>query len=115
MPAEAAAIIPSEEGRGRSRFWQSSDGLASGNIMLEAVVHGLCERIERDACVLWQFRSDAQVLEACIDPASLADDAVDELAERIDRSGFRLRLFDITSNIGSAEHVRRRRTEARRP
>jgi ribosomal protein S12 methylthiotransferase accessory factor len=98
VPAEAAAIIP-VEGRGdRTRFWQSSDGLASGNTMLEAVVHGLCERVERDACVLWQFRSDQEVLDACIDPASLHDGAVDELAARIDRSGFKLSLFDVTSN-----------------
>ena len=100
VPADAAAIVPAEGSGGRSRFWQSSDGLASGNVMLEAVVHGLCERVERDACVLWQFRSDSQVLEACVDPASLRDSGVDELAERIDRSGFQLRLFDITSNVG---------------
>ncbi len=100
VPAEAAAIVPAEESHGRSRFWQSSDGLASGNVMLEAVVHGLCERVERDACVLWQLRSDSQVLEACVDPATLGDDGVDDLADRIDRSGLLLRLFDITSNAG---------------
>jgi YcaO-like protein with predicted kinase domain len=100
VPAEAAAIIPAEGSGRRSRFWQSSDGLASGNVMLEAVVHGLCERVERDACVLWQFQSDQQVLEACVDPASLRDSGVNELAERIDRSGFQLRLFDVTSNTG---------------
>jgi YcaO-like protein with predicted kinase domain len=100
VPAEAAAIVPTEESRGRSRFWQSSDGLASGNVMLEAVVHGLCERVERDACVLWQLRSDSQVLEACVDPATLGDDGVDDLADRIERSSLLLRLFDITSNAG---------------
>jgi ribosomal protein S12 methylthiotransferase accessory factor len=98
VPADAVAIVPFES-TGHTRYWQSSDGLASGNVMLEAVVHGLCERVERDACVLWQFRSDSQVLEACVDPASLGDSGVDELAERIDRSGFQLRLFDVTSNV----------------
>src|SRR5687767_15315900 len=29
-----------------------------GNVLLEAVLHGLCERIERDALCLWSFRSD---------------------------------------------------------
>jgi YcaO-like protein with predicted kinase domain len=100
LPAEAAAIVPDEENHGRSRFWQSSDGLASGNVMLEAVVHGLCERVERDACVLWQLRSDAEVLEACIDPATLGDEGVDDLAERTEGAGFLLRLFDITSDAG---------------
>lgn len=100
VPAEAAAIVPLKESGDRSRFWQSSDGLASGNVMLEAVVHGLCERVERDAIVLWQFRSDSQVLEACVDPAGFGDEGVDELAEQIERSGFQLRLFDITSDVG---------------
>lgn len=32
----------------------SSNGLASGNHLLEATVHGLCEVIERDAVAKWQ-------------------------------------------------------------
>ena len=63
-------------------------------------MHGLCERVERDAGVLWLFRSDAGGVRRCIDPASLEDEAVDGLAAQIDRSGFQLRLFDITSDIG---------------
>ncbi len=100
VPADAASIIPTDGPGHRSRHWQSSDGLASGNVMLEAVVHGLCERVERDASVLWQFRSDNDVFASCLDPALLRDEAVDDLAARIDRSGFQLRLFDITSNVG---------------
>ena len=38
-----------------SRYWQSSDGLASGNTAAEAIFHGLLERIERDAKCLWQL------------------------------------------------------------
>jgi ribosomal protein S12 methylthiotransferase accessory factor len=101
VPAEAAAIIPFE-GSSRCRYWQSSDGLASGNMMLEAVVHGLCERIERDANVLWRFRSDNDVLEACVDPTSLKDGGVDTLVACIDRSGFQVRLFDVTSDVAVA-------------
>jgi ribosomal protein S12 methylthiotransferase accessory factor len=104
VPAEAVSLDPLDE-RGRlSRFWQSSDGLASGNILLEAVVHGLCERVERDAGTLWLFRSDEEMLKHCIDPASLEDSAVDSLAAQIARAGFQLRLFDITSDVGVPVH-----------
>lgn len=42
--------------RGRSPvFLSSSNGLASGNTRTEAVVHGLCEVIERDQSCLWQI------------------------------------------------------------
>jgi len=36
-------------------FLASSNGLASGNSRTEAVVHGLCEVIERDQSCLWQI------------------------------------------------------------
>jgi len=42
--------------RGRKPiFLSSSNGLASGNNRTEAVVHGLCEVIERDQSCLWQI------------------------------------------------------------
>jgi YcaO-like protein with predicted kinase domain len=100
VPVDAVSLNPAGKAGGRTRFWQSSDGLASGNILLEAVVHGLCERVERDASVLWLLRSDKDVFDCCIDPASLEDGAVDALADQIDRAGFQLRLFDMTSDIG---------------
>ncbi len=82
------------------RFWQSSDGLASGNVLAEAILHGLLERIERDAEVLWDISEPKLRMGACIDPASLADPMLDELVAKISAAGLTLRLFDITSNIG---------------
>ncbi|MDK4739593.1 YcaO-like family protein [Rhizobium sp. CNPSo 3464] len=83
-----------------SRFWQSSDGLASGNVLAEAILHGLLERIERDAEVLWDISEPKLRMGACIDPASFADPVLDELIVKITAAGLTLRLFDITSNIG---------------
>jgi len=100
VPADLITLDPKGKGEAPSRYWQATDGLASGNVLLEAVVHGLLERIERDAGVLWTLFSDEDVLQRCIDPALLEDDAVDALAEQIDQAGFQLRLFDITSDIG---------------
>lgn len=100
VPADAVSLDSVDPSGRRSRYWQSSDGLASGNILIEAVVHGLLERVERDAGVLWLFRSDKDVFDCCLDPAALHDEAVDGLAQQIGRSGFQLRLFDITSDVG---------------
>jgi YcaO-like protein with predicted kinase domain len=101
VPYEAARMDFTIDGHDRrSTFLQSSDGLASGNILLEAVVHGICERIERDACTLWSFRSASDIARSCVDPVSLADTVVDDLCRQIGHGGLRLRLFDITSDVG---------------
>jgi YcaO-like protein with predicted kinase domain len=83
----------------QSRFWQSSDGLASGNTIDEANLHALLERIERDAYVLWQVASSGNRIRCCIDPFSLDDAVVSDLAKRVSSAGHVLRLFDITSDI----------------
>lgn len=84
------------------RFWQSSDGLASGNDETEAILHGLLERIERDADVLWRLQSIFARLASCIDPGHFADPVIDALVEKYRRSGLALRVFDLTSDIGVA-------------
>lgn len=81
------------------RFWQSSDGLASGNSETEATLHGLLERIERDADRLWRLLPRAKRLATAIDPTALADPVVDALVDRLRDAGLELRLFDITSDI----------------
>lgn len=84
------------------RFWQSSDGLASGNTLLEASLHGLLERIERDAETLWNIANAQSRLKTCLDPRSLLDPVVDGLLSKIENAGLELRLFDMTSDIGIA-------------
>ncbi|MEJ8307925.1 YcaO-like family protein [Agrobacterium larrymoorei] len=84
------------------RYWQSSDGLASGNTLLEASLHGLLERIERDAETLWNIASAQQRLTTCLDPRSFLDPVIDGLINKIENAGLELRLFDMTSDIGIA-------------
>lgn len=83
-----------------AHYWQSTDGLASGNNREEAVFHGLCERIERDALMLWRVRSDKFVQAHCFDGRGLENPVLDELIDRIESAGASLRLFDVTSDIG---------------
>lgn len=87
------------------RFWQSSDGLASGNVLTEAILHGLLERIERDAKVLWDISEPTLRMGACINPASFADPVMEELVRKIDAADLTLKLFDITSEIGTSVFV----------
>ena len=97
VPAQAVQIDPTDPDR---RYWQSSDGLGSGSLMIEAVLHGLSERIERDAGEFWHLRSDQEVADACIDPEALCCDEVSRQASAVARADLHLRLFDITSDVG---------------
>jgi len=70
----------------------SSNGLASGNVQVEAVAHGLCEVIERDAEAAWRRAgSDRRlVLDSIADPGCRA------LIERITAAGARVFVWDVT-------------------
>ena len=81
------------------RYWQSSDGLASGNTLDEAVFHGLNERIERDAYVLWQVLSAGSRQSSCIDPHCVEHPELSSLVARVEAAGCVLRVFDMTSDI----------------
>ncbi|KQV65268.1 YcaO-like family protein [Rhizobium sp. Root1220] len=83
-----------------SGFEQSSDGLASGNRPAEAVLHGLCELVERDAWALTQLRPFEQLRGARVDPAVFGDAVLDIIVDRIKRAGMRLLLLDMTTDIG---------------
>ncbi|OCO99271.1 MULTISPECIES: YcaO-like family protein [unclassified Ensifer] len=97
VPREAAVLDRTLDG---CRYWQSSDGLASGNSEAEAILHGLLERIERDAETLWRLLPLRGKLSGCIDPASFEDPILDDMTGRIVSCGLELRLFDMTSDIG---------------
>ena len=77
-------------------FDVSSNGLASGNTLAEAVAHGLCEVIERDAEATWRATGADRriVLETIVDRRVAA------LIARIRATGCRLWLWDLTSDVG---------------
>ena len=96
VPCEAVCL---DRTKAMPRFWQSSDGLASGNSETEAILHGLLERIERDADRLWRLLSRARRQATAVEPASLGDPVVNALADRFHDANLELRLFDITSDL----------------
>ncbi len=83
----------------QARYWQSTDGLASGNVLWESAFHGLCERVERDALALWSLCGDAEVGQRCRDPRDFDDPELAALAAKIEAAGLRLRLFDISTDV----------------
>lgn len=82
------------------RYWQSSDGLASGNKRDEAVLHGLLERVERDALTLWQITPAAKRYASSIDTNAIAEPILRSALDKISRAGLDIVLFDITTDLG---------------
>ncbi|MCX5741105.1 MAG: YcaO-like family protein [Proteobacteria bacterium] len=76
-------------------FDLSSNGLASGNVFTEAVVHGLGEVIERDAEAAWRRGGgDRRIV---LD--TIASPIVRELIDRIVATGARVFVWDLTGAI----------------
>jgi YcaO-like protein with predicted kinase domain len=81
-------------------FQVSTDGLASGSSEDEAVLHGLCELIERDAAALMTFMSNDELqTRACmLDEEDGAD--VSAMRRAIEAASCALNVIDMTTDIG---------------
>jgi ribosomal protein S12 methylthiotransferase accessory factor YcaO len=120
VPAGAAGYGAKYWSSGSPFRTQSSNGLASGNCLEEAVCHALCELIERDAATFAELRSHwlprvhrealfgaaagaagADNPNACprID-LSRARDPIPELMEKFMRAGLDPVVRDMTSDLG---------------
>jgi YcaO-like protein with predicted kinase domain len=73
------------------------NGLASGNTLLEATSHALCEVIERDATALWGV--DASEPSDQLVDFSSAPPSAQRLYEALAKASLHLIAFDITSDI----------------
>ncbi len=98
VPLDAAVLDRTR----RNRFWMSSDGLASGNTLEEAILHGVLERIERDAYCLWQIGPEEERLARCLDARSFNDPVLDVFVRKIETAGLVVRLFDMMTDINVA-------------
>lgn len=98
VPRDLVTILGQEgEIPGISR---TTNGLASGNTRAEALFHGLCEIIERDAFTFWSFLDWQSRLRRVLDPRDLADPVVSDLVDRVEQAGMTMRLFDQTHDLG---------------
>lgn len=96
----ADATIPWLPGSGS--FLPSTNGLASGNVMAEAVLHGLCEVIERDALALWDHLQWAMQEARRLDLTSVSRPEVLTLLEKLAAAHITPIVWDVTSDVGIA-------------
>lgn len=85
---------------GHGYFQASSNGLSSGNHIVEATIHGLCELIERDACTLWRLRSEAAQDDTRVDLETVSDPVCRDLLARFAKAGVEVGVWDATSDVG---------------
>ena len=83
---------------GSGCFPLTSNGLASGNHLWEAVSHGLSEVVERDAATLFSLLSPEQRAARQIVPESVDDPECRTLLSAYARAGVKVALFDMTSD-----------------
>src|SRR5581483_9220549 len=81
-------------------FAAGSNGLASGNHLVEAVIAGICEVIERDAVALRQAAGLATQAGCRLDLASVDDPACRAVLARYEAAGIAVRVWDAGSDIG---------------
>jgi YcaO-like protein with predicted kinase domain len=96
VPREAVSLDCTFAADAPPIFDVSSNGLASGNSHDEAVVHALCEVIERDAEARWRRAGDDRrvVLDTICAPGTR------RLLERLRRRGCRVGVWELTSDVG---------------
>lgn len=87
---------------GSGYFTMSSNGLASGNHRLEAISHGLCELIERDALALWDAAGGSSSSAGRLDLASVDDATCRRVIDQLEAAGMALGVWDVTSDVGVA-------------
>ncbi len=85
---------------GSGNFQMSSNGLASGNHAMEAIGHGLCEVIERDALALWALRGGTESDHGRLDLESVDDPTARDLLDRLEAAGLAVGVWDITTDVG---------------
>lgn len=90
--------VPLPEGSGC--FAASSNGLASGNDPVEAILHGLCEVVERDCSARWDQASAEDQDARRLGLDTVADSACRRLIERFREADLAVGVWDITSDVG---------------
>ncbi len=79
-----------------SLFKSNTNGLASGNILEEAILHGIFEVIERDA---WSIFELTHKNYSQIDLDTIESETINETIEKFTSNGINIKLMDFTAYI----------------
>lgn len=90
--------VPAVSGSGC--FVSSTNGLASGNHLLEAISHGICEVVERDANSLWNQLADPLRASTRIDNSTIKDKDCQVSLDALHKAGFAVGIWDMTGDVG---------------
>lgn len=81
-------------------FARTTNGLASGNNLVEAILHALYEVIERDAHALWKRRTDTTVTR--VDVGAVNHPAIRQLLDLYEAAHLVPLVWNMTSDVGVA-------------
>jgi len=85
---------------GAGCFLASSNGLASGNHLLEAVVHAISEVVERDGTTLFHLLDDDEKMARGVDLAGVSDERCRGVLDRYSASDVAVAVWDTTTDVG---------------
>jgi YcaO-like protein with predicted kinase domain len=85
---------------GQGMFDITSNGLASGNHILEALSHAICEVIERDATALWSMLPAERQNATRLNLGSIDDSNVQSILRKLSAVQMSVGIWETTSEIG---------------
>ena len=91
-----AIFHPYTHENAKSLFKSNTNGLASGNILEEAILHGIFEVIERDA---WSIFELTHKNYSQIDLNSIENELICKTIEKFESEGIKIKLMDFTADI----------------
>jgi YcaO-like protein with predicted kinase domain len=80
-------------------FLAGSNGLASGNHLIEAISAGICELVERDAVALWAALGVRAKARRALDIGSVDDPDCRALLGKYEEAGIAVRLWNVTTDV----------------
>lgn len=92
--------LPTRHNIEQHHFVTGTNGLASGNHLVEAVSSAICELVERDAVAVWNARSIRERSRCSLDTGSIDDGDCRSLLELYEAAQIQPRLWDVTSDVG---------------